>query len=264
MTVHALAGLPRSGSTLVGNVLAQHPDIHVSGTSALPRTIETMQTVFTNDPAVKSDLIAVPGTYDRLLGVMRATVDAWYADVDEPCVVDKGRGWMLLRPLHVQLDPTAICIGVVRDPRDVLASILRQDEQTALFQSELGRTAQDIGLDAFGSAGLVGGPIRFCEDAIRRGLPVEWVRYESLVVDPRATFDHLAGVLGVDPHGWDFDAVENVATDVDPLYLGKFPHQGSGPLKAPATSWRDTLHPEVAENVRISYPLFMNTFGYGE
>jgi hypothetical protein len=164
--------------------------------------------------------------------------------------------------LHVQLDPAAVCIGVVRDPRDVFASIVRQDEQSAVFKSELGPTVDTMAADAFGPLGMVGGPIRFCEDAIRRSLPVQWVRYESLVVDPRGTLNDLAAALGIETHSWDFDAVENIATDVDPLYLGKFPHQGSGPLKAPSSTWRDTLHEQVAANIAASYPLFMQTFGY--
>lgn len=262
MTIHALAGLPRSGSTLLANVLSQHPDIYVSGTSALPRVLDAVQTVISNDPAVKSDLIAVPDTYERMLGVMKAAVDAWYAHVEEPCVMDKGRGWMHLRALHQQIDPEAVCIGVVRDPRDVLASILRQDEATAVFASELGLTAHDIGLSAFGPNGLVGAPIRFCEDAIRRGLPVHWVRYESLVADPRGVLADLTQALGLEACSWDLEDVRNVATDVDELYLGKFPHQGTGAVKAPPTTWRDTLHPEVAQNVAVSYPLFMQTFGY--
>ena len=264
MTVHALAGLPRSGSTLLGNLLAQHPDVYVSGTSALPRTIEAMQAVFTNDPSVKSDLIAVPGTEQRLLGVLRSTIAAWYADRGEPCIIDKGRGWMVNRQLLTQINPAAKVIAIVRDPRDVFASVLRQDGASALFQSELGRTAHDMAAEAFNELGLIGGPIRFCEDAIRRGLAVEWVRYEAFMENPRTVLDHMAMVLGLEPHAWDFDNIDNVATDVDALYLGKFPHDGSGPLKAPESTWRDAMHPEVATNIAASYPLFMQTFDYGD
>ena len=34
-TIHFLAGLPRSGSTLLANILAQNPKIHVTPTSGI-------------------------------------------------------------------------------------------------------------------------------------------------------------------------------------------------------------------------------------
>lgn len=265
MTVHALAGTPRSGSTLLANLLSQHPDVHVSGTSALARTLGAVQQVVSTDPAVKSDLIAVGGTYDRVLGTYRAILDAWYADVDEPVVIDKGRGWLLHARLLSACDPRSRIIACVRDPRDIFASIIRQDGNTAGFASELGPTVHQQGLAAFADDGLIGGPIRFCEDAIRRNLDVVWVRYEDLVAGPTpaAIMDTIVGRLGLEPFDFDFENIERAATDVDALYLNKFPHQGTGPIK-PGQSWRDELHPEVAANCAAAAPLFMQTFGYPE
>lgn len=263
MTVHGLCGLPRSGTTLLANLLAQHPDVYVSGTSALPRVLEAFVDTCSAEDTIRSDLIAAPGTYERQLRVGRAIVDAWYADRPEPVIIDKGRGWIMHRAFLAQLDPHAAVVAVVRDPRDVITSMLRQDERTAAFVGSLGRTAEEITAAAMGPAGMVGGPIRFAVDAIQRGLRIEWVRYETFVVDPLATLHRLTEALDLSRgFAWDLDGIVNVATDVDGLYLGKFPHDGSGPLKAPSTTWRDTLHPGLAQRIAASYPLFMQTFGY--
>ncbi len=104
--------------------------------------------------------------------------------------------------------------------------------------------------------------MRFAEDCIRRRAPIFWVRYETFMADPRGTLTDLTARLHLAPHLWDLDNIENVATDVDGLYLNKFPHDGSGPLKPSTCAWQDTLHPQMAERIAVSYPLYMQTFAY--
>lgn len=263
MRFHTLAGLPRAGTTLVGNVLAQHPDVYVSGTSALATAVEQLGDVLTSSPEVKSDLANVPGSVERYNGVIRAVIGGWYADRPEPVVVDKGRGWSMHRVLLDAVLPDAVSVVVVRDPRDVIASIERQHRRTGLFNSPFARTEAEVVALLMRPDGNVGGALRFAEDLIRRNLPsVAWVRYESLVRDPHTILAGLADRLGLTAHAWDTENVVNVASDLDALTLGKFPHDGSGPIKPTGTDWRDVLDSEIAEHVAAQAPLYMRTFGY--
>lgn len=260
--IHALAGLPRSGSTLLANVLAQHPDVHVSGTSALASCVEQVQRVLTDAPEIQSDLANVPGSYDRYLASLRGLCDGWYADRDEATIVDKGRGWVMFPTLLAQLYPNSALVVCVRDPRDVLASIERQHRATALFGSPVAPTVYEAAERLMVPDGLVGGPIRFIEDLIRRNIPAVYVRYETFVADPATTVDRVAGALDLSAHTWDFENVTNQASDLDALYRNKYPHDGSGPIKPSGRTWQDTLDPQLAGLVASRYPLFMQTFAY--
>lgn len=260
--IHALAGLPRSGTTLLGNLLAQHPDMHVSGTSVLAQSIEAVAAVLSTEPEVQSDLANVPGAYDRYLTALRGLMTGWYSDRSEPVLIDKGRGWIKHRALLDQLDPTMRLIACVRDPRDVVASIERQHRATALFNSPLAPTIHDEADLLMRVDGMVGGPMRWIEDIVRRNLPVEWVRYETFVRDPATTIERLATALSLDAFTFDFENVENQASDLDALYRNKYPHDGSGPIKPSGRSWQDTLDPELAAKIASVYPLYMQTFGY--
>lgn len=258
MTLHAVCGLPRAGTTLLGNLLAQHPDVHVSGTSTLPRAIETLQTMLSTEAEVQSELAQ---SYDRYLAAYRGLIDGWYAHIDSPVVIDKGRGWIMHRALLGQVSPDSRVVVCVRDPRDVIASIVRQDEVSAAFTSPLGQTVEQITAEAMSPTGMVGGPIRFSEDAIRRGADICWVRYETFVAMPDETISRVADTLNLPPYSFDPTNVTNSNPDLDSVWRNKFPHVGSGPIK-PGSSWRDTLAPDIAARIAASYPFFMQTFGY--
>lgn len=260
--LHALAGLPRAGSTLLANALNQHPDIYVSGTSPLFGCLNSVSGFLTNCPETQAELANIPGTYGRYLGAMRAFTEEWYSYRQERVCIDKGRGWTLRPQLLSQLWPGSVLIACVRDPRDVIASVIRQDRSTALFASQLGSAAQQMASQLLSVDGMIGGPLTHIESALLSNVPILYVQYEEFVQDPRAGLDRLVGVLGLDPFDFDVENVENVATDLDVLYLGKYPHEGSGPIKPAESDWHDVLSEQLANDIVAAYPTFMETFKY--
>jgi sulfotransferase len=83
-----LSGLPRSGSTLLGSILNQNPDIYVSPTSPLidlfiltGNSYESKESQYTFDRQT---------TIDNLHKVLAST---FYQHIDKPYIIDKHRGW---------------------------------------------------------------------------------------------------------------------------------------------------------------------------
>ncbi|HUU59940.1 MAG TPA: hypothetical protein VMZ50_10370, partial [Phycisphaerae bacterium] len=97
----------------------------------------------------------------------------------------------------------------------------------------------------------------------RKGENVQFVRYESFVVDPAATLARCVAHLGLEPFDFDPDHVESRGGDTDEVWRGKFPHDGTGPIKVSGSSWEDTLDPELAALIAGVFPFFMSTFSYG-
>ena len=86
-TIHFLSGLPRSGSTLLGSLLAQHEDVYVTPTSPVLDLL-----CFTNDAFNK---LNTHYTYKESIDIdiYKAIVDTYYGQYSEPIIIDKHRGW---------------------------------------------------------------------------------------------------------------------------------------------------------------------------
>lgn len=262
MTFYGLAGLPRSGSTLLANILAQHPDAFVSGTSSLPDVFAAARQVLSNDPTVVSELVANDDMYGRYQAALRGLIEGWYSTRPERVVVDKGRPWTNLWLSVLDLYPDAKLIVTVRDPRDVIASIERQHRATALFASPVAPSLYDAAESLLEPAGLVGGPMRAIEDLLRRRPEgVLFVRYENLVVDPVLTVNRAAAFLDLDGFEFDLENIESRGGDTDEVWRGKYPHNGTGALKG-GSSWTEILDPGLARLIAGVCPLYMATFSY--
>src|SRR6202000_2389599 len=86
------SSMPRAGSTLFQNILAQNPDFYVTPTSGLLELIFGARINYTNSPEFKAqDAAAMKSAY---LNFCRAGMQAYFgALTDRPYVLDKSRGW---------------------------------------------------------------------------------------------------------------------------------------------------------------------------
>lgn len=119
--IYFLAGLPRSGSTLLGAILSQNPDIHVSPTSPLMDILIRLEATCRD---LHRDL-----TFDldiQSSNVCSAAAQAFYQHLPQPYVLDKYRGWppnVLLAKRFVNPSPKIIC--PVRPIAEVITSYLK-------------------------------------------------------------------------------------------------------------------------------------------
>jgi len=116
-----LAGLPRSGNTLLSSILNQNPDISVSANSFVSEIFYhgialTFDEVFQNFP-----------DYSSMENFMRSVFDSYYKDWDAKYIIDRGP-WGTENNLTVlqnlfEDDIKIIC--TVRDINEILASFIR-------------------------------------------------------------------------------------------------------------------------------------------
>ena len=87
-TYFFLSGLPRSGTTLLGAILEQNPNIYVGATSPVLEFLVNFDNIFKFNKTYH----AVPKEDFRVRTISRIP-DDWYSDVDKPIIIDKNHGW---------------------------------------------------------------------------------------------------------------------------------------------------------------------------
>ena len=121
--IHFVAGMPRSGSTLLCNLLAQNPHFHATSTSGI---LDVMLLV--RNQWDKTVEFQAAKNEQGKLRALRGILDAYHDDPKnlKPVVFDKSRDWLGYMELaEAVLERKAKALVCVRDVRDVLASFER-------------------------------------------------------------------------------------------------------------------------------------------
>jgi sulfotransferase len=226
-TFHFISGLPRSGSTLLANILAQNPRFCTSGTSGV---LEVLFGVRNNwDAVVEFKAMAESASEAAKLRVLRAVLEAYYADDPRPVVFDKSRSWLAyLEMAEAILGRQAKVLVPIRDLRDVLASFeklwrataaTRQTTQEAAHYFEFQTLAGRLEVWARGDQ-PVGLAYNRIKDAITRGYRdrLHFVRFEELTRQPRQTLQQVYAFLSEEWFEHDFEHVEQVTWEDDRVH----------------------------------------------
>jgi sulfotransferase len=272
MNFHVIAGMPRSGSTLLCNVLNQNPRFHASSTSCMAQTVRSLSVLWSKSPEMKSELItAKVVTEARMARAASALVEGWYEDQAE-VVFDKCRHWNHNAAVLNHLFPDAKMFVCVRDLRDIFASVEKQHAKNPLLDDALsptGLTSYARADRMFSPEGLLGQQIEGVEDLLRRNPKnaagesfAQTIQYETFVRSPQLIIDRIYASLGEEHFEHDFEDVENTATDVDGLYNDKFPHVGSGKVAPSSGDWREHVPGDIAQHVMERFPNYNRAFGY--
>jgi sulfotransferase len=265
---NVVTGLPRSGSTLLCNILNQNPRCYASSTSPLPGFLSGLIHAWSSSIEVKSLLHEHKDeTENRIRACAEGLVNNWYSHKDEELIFDKSRLWTTSSLMLKSLYPNAKLIVCVRSLIDVFASIEKQYTKNPLLDDATNPTDKTIYTRAdtmFSSDGLIGGPIIGIEDLIRRDPDgVIFIMYESLVRQPDMIMEKLYAQLNEPLYDHDFDNVENTAEDPDGFYLHKFPHEGSGKVQPPAgDEWKRFISRDLASTITGRFPDYCKYFNY--
>ncbi|MGH6877091.1 MAG: sulfotransferase family protein [Rhizomicrobium sp.] len=183
-----LLGFPRSGTTLVEQMLASHPDVvTIEEKDCLADSVEAFLPYPRNLAALAQASELVLDDYrDRYWQRVRK----YGADVAGKLFVDMGPMHTVRLPVIARLFPAARILFCIRDPRDVVLSCFRR-------RFGINPTTFEF-LTLEGAARFYSAVMRLAE-SYRATLPVAPydIRYEALVEDPEAGLRALCAFLGL-------------------------------------------------------------------
>lgn len=125
-TYHFLAGLPRSGNTLLSAILNQNPDIYSTPLSPLSSLIWDYAKSCNNIQQVSRN----KENKTRAEFLLFSFFDTFYKDVDKPVIIEREKDWGTpanLNIIKMFVTPTPKIIITVRDILEIIASFITLD-----------------------------------------------------------------------------------------------------------------------------------------
>ena len=261
-----VTGLPRAGSTLLCQLLAQHPEIHCDGRSSpLCNTLLGIRRLVSDDQFFLSQLdTAFDTSYGHLASAMGSFLRGWHHDCQSPVVIDKNRAWLRAVELLLHLEPEAKLVVCLRDLGQIYGSIEAQHQRTILvdFIDHLADYDRFGRADAlFMNDKAIGAPLSFLHAVTDLPKDVQdhlyYVRYEDLIDRSAACMAHLYDWLGVSAFDIDLQNLKIGVPESDSYYRMKYRHTQAERIVSPQ---RHELPPRIQKLIQTAYPWYYQTF----
>ena len=227
--IYFVAGLPRSGSTLLMNILGQNPRFYVTPTSGILEILVQTRNAWDKSAAFRSLRREESERIKR--NVMTSILRAYFAHTDRPVCFDKNRNWTEYLEMAAALTqgPQNLKVLVtVRDLRDIVASFEKLYRKT----SALSQIPQEAGdpvtmKTAVGRLSVfidnrqpVGRAFNAVRDAVTRGWRQQmlFVEYGALTHAPQKTMEGIYKFLGEPVFDHDFDNVRQLTYEDDSVH----------------------------------------------
>ncbi len=253
-----VTGLPRAGSTLLCQMLAQHPEVHCDGhSSPLCNAVLGIRRMVSDDQFFLSQLDrSFETSYGHLASAMQGFLRGWNHDCKKKAVVDKNRAWLHAIELLLQIAPEAKLIVCIRELGQIYGSIEAQHQRTILLDfidhladfDRLGRADMLFAKDKAIGAPLVS--LNAVQD-----LPADvqkrlyFLRFEDLMAQPTACMSHLCAWLGLSPFEIDPQNLAIGVQESDSHYHMKYPHRQFGRIAHPV---RHDIPPRIQTHIETA------------
>jgi sulfotransferase len=264
------ASLPRSGSTLLQNLLAQNPDIYASPTSGLIELINNAKVAFTDRPefaALDSDLVK-KGFVNFCKGGLEGYCSAI---TDKKYVIDKNFSWgkdFNLLTLMFGVNPKIIIM--VRDLRDVFASMeegYRTSPEKAnpnVDWSTLRNTTLEKRMKNWATGQPLGSSLDILMETIvqKNDKDMFFVKYEDLCKYPVPVMQALYKYLEMPYFEHVFNNIEQLTNQNDNMYV--YNHKIRPVLEVVPSKSERILGVEGCNWVYNNYEWFFKYFKYSK
>jgi sulfotransferase len=264
------SSLPRSGSTLLQNILAQNPDIYATPTSGVLELIFAARANYTTSPEfIAQDAELMKTGYQAFC---KEGMDGFYnAITDKKYVMDKSRGWSI----HYDFlkfvrgdEPKVICM--VRDLRDIFASMENNFRKHPEKQSDILDWSKGQGttvpkrVDIWAQQPPVGLAIERLSEIFRMGIDTKmlFVKFEDLCLYPDVQMRLIYNYLDIPFYSHDFDNIQQVTKEDDEVYGAFGDHTIRTKLEPVRSRAKELLGRDVTDWIFQNYKWYFEKFRY--
>lgn len=266
-TIYLLSGLPRSGSTLLLNILAQNSEIEVSGTSGLYEIVHAMRQTFTKSTAITAQ--PEEEMNFRFRNMCREAIKGWMMSKQDGAsiYIDKSRAWPAYYEFFKDLAFDVKTIITIRDLRGVLSSMEKLYRKNSLRvdpvinTSDLPLTTEER-VKTWGGGVPVGSSANLIRDIFSRKIQDDFifVRYEDLTINPEKELEQIYQYLGLDSYEHELDNIRQVTKEDDRLHGIPALHDIEPVMRTGIEDWNDVLGGELCQKIINGAPWYYDLF----
>jgi sulfotransferase len=196
-----IAGLPRSGSTLLSGILRQNPDFHASMSGPALPSLAALQKSLSH-----SSEFGVNVSDEQRRNVFRGVLENFYQTHPQRVIFDTNRGWTGKTATIADLFPDAKIICLVRPVIEILESFERAVRANHLSTSRI--FAPETELNVYSRVdslllptGQVGSALNGLKDAFYgpQSDRLMVIAYDRLVSSPEQVMSALYDFIGESP-----------------------------------------------------------------
>jgi sulfotransferase len=265
-----VTGLPRAGSTLLCQLLAQHPEIQSEGySSPLCNTLLGIRRMISGDTFFLSQLDnSFESSYAHLASAMQGFLRGWNQDCQKKVVVDKNRAWLHAIEFLLHIEPEARLIVCLRELGQIYGSIEAQHQRTILvdFIDHL------ADFDRFGRADMlfakdkaIGAPLISLHAVTDLPKQVKerlyFVRFEDMMEKPAACMSHIYDWLGVSPFEINPELLGVGIQESDSHYHMKYTHKQMERITKPN---RHEISPRIQAQIETVWAWYYQLYYQGK
>jgi hypothetical protein len=208
-----LAGLPRSGSTVLSALLNQHPSVHCSGTSGMGELMFNTFQTWKNSSTEQAT-----SNIEQIKTILRGIMNAKYDNVSKPIVIDKARNWA---------DATTVAVlkELLPAPPKIIATVRNIDECAASFV----RISKPNDLDDFLRNNELIAHLKSSYQVLHSGYNYDkscflFIEYDDLLSNPQKQLARIHEFLGLDDFDYDLDHLDEYAPQERDEEIWKIPN----------------------------------------
>ena len=264
------SSLPRSGSSLLQNIMLQNPEFYATPTSGVLELLFAARGNYTNSPEFKAqDQQLMKNGFKSFC---KNGMEGFFNGItDRPYVLDKSRGW----GIHYDFlnffyeEPKIVCL--VRDLRAVFSSMEKNFRKNQHLDSgivnhgQMKGTTTEKRVDIWSNSQPVGMAIERVYQIIKEGnnKNILFIRFEDLCENPENEMKKIYMHFGLPYYeGHNFDNVEQITQEDDSVYGIYGDHVIKQNIEPQKKDYREVLGNATCDYIRNRYKWFYDEFRY--
>jgi sulfotransferase len=264
------SSLPRSGSTLISNIIAQNPEFYCTPTSGLGDLILHAKNTYANSQAILAQDKEV--MEKAFLGFCRAGMQGFFNNITpKQFIVDKSRDWAINYNLLNMLNENPKIVCMVRDVRSIYSSMEKNFRKNPHRENYVQNVEQLIGttldkrINIWADGLPVGVSMDRLKDCIQQGIASKmlFIRYEDLMQNPEIEMKRLYEYFELPYYqSHDFENITQLTQENDLIHGIYGNHELRQKFEMKPDDYNEILGYELSQSIKNTYKWFYDYFGY--